>query len=247
VQRAHTHRARLRFEDPTATTRKEQSQLSGPEWDALIAAIDTMHGADVAPPRYREFVAVHVDSMGPGMAWGVHLMAGMGPEMGRNFLAWHRQFIVQFERRLQAANPAVSLPYWDWIASPVPPAPLSDPTLLQRWSVQRGEFQPAYMPTQEMVDAAKRSPTFLGFQQAIEKVHDGPHNAIGGDMGTSRSPNDPVFFLHHANIDRLWAEWQSQSPGQDPPNSTEVLQPSPLFEIPVSSVLKIETLGYAYG
>lgn len=22
------------------------------------------------------------------------------------------------------------------------------------------------------------------------------------------SPNDPVFFLHHANIDRLWAEWQ---------------------------------------
>lgn len=24
------------------------------------------------------------------------------------------------------------------------------------------------------------------------------------------SPNDPVFFLHHANVDRLWAEWQAE-------------------------------------
>jgi hypothetical protein len=24
------------------------------------------------------------------------------------------------------------------------------------------------------------------------------------------SPNDPVFWLHHCNIDRLWAEWQRQ-------------------------------------
>ena len=22
------------------------------------------------------------------------------------------------------------------------------------------------------------------------------------------SPNDPVFFLHHCNIDRLWEKWQ---------------------------------------
>ncbi len=29
-----------------------------------------------------------------------------------------------------------------------------------------------------------------------------------GTMFLPTSPNDPVFFLHHANIDRLWAEWQ---------------------------------------
>lgn len=23
------------------------------------------------------------------------------------------------------------------------------------------------------------------------------------------SPNKPVFFLHHENIDRLWAQWQA--------------------------------------
>jgi tyrosinase len=30
-------------------------------------------------------------------------------------------------------------------------------------------------------------------------------------MGLSSSPNDPVFFLHHCNIDRLWASWQSRN------------------------------------
>ena len=29
------------------------------------------------------------------------------------------------------------------------------------------------------------------------------------------SPNDPVFWLHHCNIDRLWAEWRVQHPTRD--------------------------------
>lgn len=28
------------------------------------------------------------------------------------------------------------------------------------------------------------------------------------------SINDPLFFLHHANLDYLWALWQSQSPSR---------------------------------
>jgi tyrosinase len=31
-----------------------------------------------------------------------------------------------------------------------------------------------------------------------------------GAMSSGGSPNDPVFWLHHANIDRLWADWQLQ-------------------------------------
>jgi hypothetical protein len=31
---------------------------------------------------------------------------------GAAFLAWHRAFLLQFERRLQAINPAVTIPYW---------------------------------------------------------------------------------------------------------------------------------------
>lgn len=29
---------------------------------------------------------------------------------------------------------------------------------------------------------------------------------------TFSSPGDPLFFLHHAQIDRLWTLWQSRDP-----------------------------------
>ena len=40
---------------------------------------------------------------------------------------------------------------------------------------------------------------------------DDPRTARRGTMIVSTSPNDPVFFLHHANVDRLWAAWQARS------------------------------------
>jgi tyrosinase len=33
---------------------------------------------------------------------------------------------------------------------------------------------------------------------------------IGGNMTTSTSPNDPAFWLHHANIDRIWSAWMQR-------------------------------------
>ncbi|KAK1831521.1 hypothetical protein QBC39DRAFT_92827 [Podospora conica] len=51
--------------------------------------------------------------------------------------------------------------------------------------------------------------------------HAAIHEAIGareprplgyGDMNPSSSPNDPLFFLHHTNVDRLWWLWQQKSP-----------------------------------
>jgi tyrosinase len=44
-------------------------------------------------------------------------------------------------------------------------------------------------------------------------MHNLVHVWVGGTQGTmlaSTSPNDPVFFLHHCNVDRLWAQWQAQ-------------------------------------
>lgn len=29
---------------------------------------------------------------------------------------------------------------------------------------------------------------------------------------TFASPGDPIFFLHHAQIDRVWALWQKKDP-----------------------------------
>lgn len=46
-----------------------------------------------------------------------------------------------------------------------------------------------------------------GFLEATP--HNGVHNWIGGNMLTMASPRDPIFFLHHANIDRIWASWNA--------------------------------------
>lgn len=38
--------------------------------------------------------------------------------------------------------------------------------------------------------------------------HGTVHGTIKGDMGSIRtSARDPIFWLHHANIDRLWTAW----------------------------------------
>lgn len=37
--------------------------------------------------------------------------------------------------------------------------------------------------------------------------HNNVHVAVGGDMGAMLSPRDPIFWMHHCNVDRLWAEW----------------------------------------
>jgi tyrosinase len=37
--------------------------------------------------------------------------------------------------------------------------------------------------------------------------HDNVHGATGGYMGAFLSPVDPVFWLHHANLDRIWWLW----------------------------------------
>lgn len=59
-----------------------------------------------------------------------------------------------------------------------------------------------------------------GSLQITRATHNRGHNFIGGHMATGYSPNDPVFWLHHANVDRLWANWQANRldavPGSQP-------------------------------
>jgi tyrosinase len=40
------------------------------------------------------------------------------------------------------------------------------------------------------------------------QAHDLIHDAIAGNMGDPKTAaNDPIFWLHHANVDRLWNQW----------------------------------------
>ncbi|KAJ2852724.1 hypothetical protein IWW36_000081 [Coemansia brasiliensis] len=57
------------------------------------------------------------------------------------------------------------------------------------------------------------SGTYADFRSGLENtVHGLPHLTLGGDMNTMHSPLDPVFWLHHANVDRLFAQWQAADP-----------------------------------
>lgn len=51
-----------------------------------------------------------------------------------------------------------------------------------------------------------------GFRNRLEGwrpfgLHNQVHVWVGGDMGPATSPNDPVFYLNHCNVDRIWERW----------------------------------------
>jgi hypothetical protein len=50
--------------------------------------------------------------------------------------------------------------------------------------------------------------------------HNNVHGQILGDMGDYWSPLDPIFWLHHANVDRIWALWTDDYPGNFPNDAT---------------------------
>ncbi|KJK76587.1 hypothetical protein H634G_08175 [Metarhizium anisopliae BRIP 53293] len=53
--------------------------------------------------------------------------------------------------------------------------------------------------------------SFLSAVEAPDGVHPGGHLFIGGDsLNLFTSPNEPLFYLHHAMLDRVWAIWQSR-------------------------------------
>jgi tyrosinase len=43
-------------------------------------------------------------------------------------------------------------------------------------------------------------------------LHNRVHVFVGGDMSPSSSPNDPVFYLNHCNVDRIWEAWMQPVP-----------------------------------
>jgi hypothetical protein len=47
--------------------------------------------------------------------------------------------------------------------------------------------------------------------------HNNVHDSIGGFMGLFLSPTDPIFFMHHSNIDRLWDVWTRKQQARNLP------------------------------
>jgi hypothetical protein len=86
--------------------------------------------------------------------------------------------------------------------------------------------------------------------------HNDVHVAIGGWMGDpDQAALDPIFWLHHANIDRLWSVWLGQGGGRANPSAPAWLtQPFPfhdesgtLTSLTAADVVDtVSQLGYTY-
>lgn len=96
------------------------------------------------------------------------------------------------------------------------------------------------------------------FRAALEmNLHNIVHILVGGNMTGAGSPNDPVFYLHHAMVDRLWAKWQKLHPGElyrprtggpRGHNRHDRMWPWRKYEPPVTpqSTLDHHAMGYSY-
>lgn len=81
-------------------------------------------------------------------------------------------------------------------------------TLPDSAMVKKALSNPVYdYPPWKFATSARR-----GCRAEIEvNLHNLVHRYVNGNMVSMASPNDPVFWLHHANIDRLWGDWQRKN------------------------------------
>jgi tyrosinase len=274
------------------TVRKNVVDLTSEEKRAFVQALQTLkqtfpEGSQVS--IYDQFVAIHIGAM------GLMYEGAKGPAAGHDgahesalFLPWHRELLARFEKALQAVNPYVTIPYWDWtdpkaldvifqddfLGGNGQGVSLSIPNLgeVQGGPVVSGSFTPGsgwvlnpnlhikdsgetlgnallrFMrvpPTNNYPVPKEDEQQLLGindyetFRLVLEgfiKLDDSTrqprpgvfqhnyfHSFVGGAtfnptvgrpeaLGTmaalASSINDPVFWLIHSNVDRLWAEWQ---------------------------------------
>ncbi len=188
------------------------------------------------------------------------------------FFTWHRGYLHFFERILRwaADDPALSLPYWDWSAAPVLPEPFrlpADPIANSLYEPKRKANDGSALPANVVVydlDTALQQIAFStagtnGFSPDLEdSPHGQVHTLVGGQGGLmfriSTAAGDPIFWLHHANIDRLWNLWLNQGGGRANPTDTAYLDQPYTFAdetggtttVQVRDIISSAGLGYRY-
>jgi tyrosinase len=223
--------------------RKSAQNLSPSERDRFLAAFGTLNGQGAG--RFGDFRDMHVRK-------------ALGESHGNvGFLPWHRAYLLDLERELQAIDPSVALPYWRFDK----PAPniFTREFLGEENEAGRAEFTPGHPLEHWSTDGETgivRSLTFpassappglfteavtlnlggsgsgkayRGFKEMEDNPHGDAHTAFDGPVSDpATSPRDPLFFLLHTNVDRLWAKWQWVSPKRhDPADPKAYAAPSP--------------------
>src|SRR3954447_2702457 len=137
------------------------------------------------------------------------------------FLPWHRAYLTFFDNAARDQNQDAILPWWDWTSSysqnfGLPPAyrgggpalesgPLPAMAGAPERPTERNPDDPSGLPTADQVTDLLTLADFRDFSNQLQDLHDQVHGWVGGDMGSiATSAFDPVFWAHHAMIDRLW-------------------------------------------
>jgi tyrosinase len=152
---------------------------------------------------------------------------------------------------------ALSIPIYDtapWDES-------SNPDQSFRRYSETGRGCPRLPPGHQLARHKMRCPDAPGMHNRVHVWVAGafgtdPDNPGLGSMGRASAPNDPVFWLMHADMDRLWVEWQRRH-GQvylpiegGPPghNLNDTMWPYRDLDLDVTPRLLLDhhALGYAY-
>ena len=208
---------------PPYRVRRNFNSLSanGPEVAALKAGIAAMRSLDAG-------TGFTTNRTSWGYQRGIHRYTTPAPtplpvawntcthhgSPGPAFLSWHRAYMYYFERICRAASgyTAFTLPYWNYDKA----GESALPTLFLDSTSATLYYTPRNINDGSSIDVLSRGEQntigiadFSAFQGALQNCHDLTHGAVGGHMGSvSTAALDPIFYLHHCNIDRCWRQWQ---------------------------------------
>ncbi len=140
------------------------------------------------------------------------------------FWSWHRMYLYWFERiiRKMCNEPCWALPYWDWAPGSEfqIPAPFRDPAspLFATRNTAMNNGTGSLNPAAVSITSAFSNTNFLTTNSMIQYPHGSVHGEVGGLMCcVPTAALDPIFYLHHANVDRQWNLWLAQGGGRSDP------------------------------
>jgi len=180
--------------------RKNMLDMTQHDWDVFNNAINEL----VESGKWNAISMYHADRVHGHRMYG----SIAGPVGYDRFLHWHRAYLLECEDALREIDPAITIPYWEWLASErIPPG-------LNHIPLRGVSHNPGIVnfTDQREISRIMRQATFDLFVRDLENnPHNLGHNWVGGIMSHPfDSPMDPLFFMHHAYIDKLFADWQAR-------------------------------------
>jgi tyrosinase len=123
-----------------------------------------------------------------------------------------------------------ALPYWDWTNHPKLPSPFRTvpPPVNPLYTSHRDTNINNGTGSLPATDVSYTVPfAELDYYTAQNEFDGSPHGAVHVDVGgltgwmrnIDTAAKDPIFYLHHANVDRLWDLYLAQGGGRSDPTS----------------------------